>query len=254
MNTPLSWNQLSFIAVSLTTLSLWWYFFFRVYLLQCRARRLAKMGRGKEAILSLLSGIEISPRDARLWERTGSFCFREGNIERGIEALQNSAKLEPTGIERSLRYAQELCDVGEYERALALLDALLREGTRGSIRCVLMHCVIEFELLRFREVEDDCNWLLDRGNDVLDAYVYNLRGIARLMLNRNEEALADFETSYLVEPQISETQLYCAVAWYRRGFWKKTVKLCDIILNKDPNNMAAAYYSRLANEKIQSCQ
>ncbi len=70
-----------------------------------------------------------------------------------------------------------------------------------------MHCVIEFELLRFREVEEDYYWLLDKGNEVLDAYVYNLRGIARLMLNRNEEALAVFETSYLVKPQISETQL-----------------------------------------------
>lgn len=250
MNTPLSWNQLSFFFLSVTTLLLWGYFYLRVYILQRRAYLLAKMGRGKEAIQSLLRCIEISPRDARLWERTGCFCFREGEIEKGMEAFKFSATLEPIGIERSLSYAQELCDVGEYERALAVIDTLPKKGERGSIRCVLMHCVIEFELLRFSEVEDDCNWLLEKGSEVLDAYVYNLRGIARLMLNRNEEALADFETSYLAEPQISETLLYCAVAWYRRGFWQKTTMLCDIILNKDPNNMVATYYRRLAYEKI----
>ena len=87
MNTPLSWNQLSFFFLSVTTLLLWGYFYLRVYILQRRAYLLAKMGRGKEAIQSLLRCIEISPRDARLWERTGCFYFCEGNIEKGIEAL-----------------------------------------------------------------------------------------------------------------------------------------------------------------------
>ena len=63
------------------------FFYFRVYLLQCKIRRLAKMVRGKAAIQSLLSCIDISPRDARLWERTGCFYFCEGTIEKGIEAL-----------------------------------------------------------------------------------------------------------------------------------------------------------------------
>lgn len=252
MNSPLSWNQFLFFIVSLTTLLLWGYFYLGVYLLQYKARRLEKLGRGKVAIQSLLSAIKSSPRDSRLWERIGCFYLHQGEIEKGVEAIQRSSALEPATLERSLRYAQELCDVGAYESALSVIDSLSQEGESFAVRRVLMRCVIEFELLRFSEVEKDCNWLLDKGNEVLDAYVYNLRGIARLMLDRNEEALADFETSYLIEPRISETQLYCAVAWYRRGFWQKTIMLCDIILNTDPNNMVASYYRRLANEKIQS--
>lgn len=186
--------------------------------------------------------LKLSPRDARLWFAKGVALRRLGHLDDALASLEKARSLAPDQLRISQELVQIYRESRRYDDALAALDRLVDFGG-AKLEVMLTRCAIEIDAQRFCEAEKSCDLLIATDDETLAPQAYVLRGIARLMLGRTEDSLADFEISYLLNPRSIETRVYCAATWLRRQMYEETIVLCDSILNDSSTN-ALAYHIR----------
>ena len=230
-------------------------FLVRCYLIPFFWRSLAssflKRNDYAKAVDAFDRALKFSPRDAKLWLARGATLRRFGRFDDALASLEKARELAPD----QLSVFQELVliyrELKRYDDALTLLDRQVELGS-SPLAAMLARCVVEIDAQRFHDAEESCDRLMSEDVETLAPQVFALRGIARLMLGRTEDSLADFETSYLLDPRSVETRAYFAAIWYRRQAYEKAIILCDSILRDDPKNALARHIrglSELATER-----
>ena len=224
-------------------------FFMRCYLgpffWSALASRFIKSNDYAKAVDALDRALTFSPRDARLWLAKGVALRRLSKFDDALIALKEARRFAPDQLDIFQELVQLYRELGRYDESLALLDRSVELGLT-PLSSLLMRCIIEIDAQRFQDAESNCSRLIATGSTKLASQAYSLRGIARLMLGRTEDSLADFETSYLLNPRSVETRVYCAATWLRRQMYRETVLLCDSILRDDPSNELADHIRGLA--------
>ena len=242
-------NSLGFVgACIVVALILFWYYFLPFFW-RSRASTFLKQKRFEAAILAFDKALKISPHDAKLWFGKGVTLHRVGRLNESFEALRRAEELEPGQTGVAFELAQVLRSQRHYRASLEEIDRAIRLSS-SPFNAMLTRCAIKIEGQMFEEAERDCDRLIALEIESIDAETYNLRGVARLALGKIDDARADFETSYLLDPQVIETRVYCAAIWYRRNLFNQTVLLCDSVLRIDEKNALAFYYKGLAERSL----
>ena len=210
------------------------------------ASRFLKKNDSARAIDAFDRALKLSPRDARLWLGKGATFRRLGRLDDALTSLKKAWELAPDQLSVSQELVRIYRELERYDDALAVLNRLVDLGS-PPLTVMLTRCVIEIDARRFSDAEKSCERLIATDAEALAPQVYALRGIVRLMLGRTDDSLADFETSYLLDPRSVDTRSYFAATWYRRQMYEKAIALCDSILRDDPKN-ALAFHIRGLSE------
>ncbi len=189
--------------------------------------------------------LKLSPRDARLWLGRGVTFRRLGRPNDALASLGKARELAPDQLSIIQELVRVYRELERYDDALDTLNHQLDLGD-APLTIMLTRCVIEIDARRFNDAEKSCDQLITTGPETMIPQVYALRGIARLMLGRIDDSLADFETSYLLDPRSIETRTFFAATWYRRKMYEKAIVLCDLILRDDPKDTLALHIRGLS--------
>jgi tetratricopeptide (TPR) repeat protein len=239
------------IAAVITVVALW--MLVRYYLTplywRFHAASFLRERNYEQAVDAFDRSLKRSPRGARLWFGKGATLHRLGRLTESIAPLTKALELDEGQPRILLELAQVYRELRRYDDALGLVD---RASSCGEFRerALFARCAIKIEAQRFQQAESDCSLALDSCGETVGARIYSLRGVARLMLGRLDDAQADFETSYLLDPQSMDTRSYCAAVWYRRRLYDKTIMLCNSILDREPHNALALYFRGLAERAL----
>lgn len=242
-------NKTGIVVASILTALLGLRYYAQPFYWRRRAARFLKLNRTNEASVAFRKALGVSPRDARLWFGLGATLHRLGRLDEALDALKRAGALETRQAKIDLELAQVLCELRKYDDALAAVERAV-QSDETPVRAILTRCSIEIDAQLFDKAEKDGDWLIALGNESIDSHAYNLRGVARLMQGRSQEAQADFETSYLIDPQSVSTRVCCAAAWYRRNMYEKTILLCNSILKIDATNALAFRYRGLSRRAM----
>lgn len=213
------------------------------------ASRFLKRNENARAIDAFDRALRLSPRDARLWLGRGATFRRLGRLDDALASLKKAWELAPDQLSISQELVRIYRGLGRFDDALATLDRQVDLGCAPTA-VMLTRCVLEIDARRFSDAEKSCDRLIETNAEALAAHGYALRGIARLMLGRTDDSLADFETSYLLDPRSVDTRAYFAATWYRRQMFGKAITLCDSILRDDPKNALARHIRGLSERAI----
>jgi len=246
---PETVNFWGVIGVAVIGTLLFWEFYLAPWYYRTRASRSLKRNDYDRAILSFDKALKKSPRDARLWFGKGSTFYRAGRWSESLDILKKAYELDPRQSRILLEMSLALRKMGRYDEALDEVNKVV-ECNEYLAMALLIRCAIEIDVQNFDKAEEDCDRLLMFDDETVDAQAYNYRGIARLMLNRVEDALADFETACLLDPKSSEPRAYCAAACFKRGLFEKTILICNTILRSDSENALAYYYRGLSERAL----
>ncbi len=216
-------------------------------------RRLAavatKEGRFEDAERAYRRASAISPRDARLWFWRGLTERRLGRLDDALESLRRAGELDPDAEEVFAERADIFRSRGEFDEALRELNWLV-ESRPAPFDALLTRSSTLIEIGRFAEAIEDCDRLIANGDEAACAGAFNNRGVAKTALGRDDEAAIDFETAYLIDPSFAIARAHCAGTWLRRGAPEKTIRLCDALLNVEPECGVALRYRGLAKRAL----
>lgn len=242
-------NQCFFLCNILVVVLLFAIFYSYPLYCRVRANRAFQNGYYDMAEHFFSAALKISSRDAMFWFGYGVTLSRLSHYQKSLKALEHVEALEPHRQDVFLERIAILRLLKKQEKALKeLTERLGVNADADELR--LLRSAIEIESGLYLSAEEDCDYLIEHGDERFFAEAFNNRGLARLMMNRVADAESDFDTSYLIDPRSSVVRAYCAGVWIRRNLLQQAVTLCTATLNIDPECAAALYYRGLAQKKL----
>lgn len=242
-------NYILALSCLFTVIILFLCFFIYPYSCQWQANRVFRIGKFQLAASFFTKALKVSVRDDKLWFCYGVALSRLSQWDEAMNAFEQVERLEPGQYSVFLERIAVL-------RAKKCLDVALRELNlrltfeKNSNKLRLLRCAVEIEMQLYKEAEQDCDYLIEHGQESFLAEAYNNRGLVRLILGQESKAEADFDMSYLLDPRSSTARAYCAGVWIRRNMPHKAMLLCDTTIKIDPKCAVAYYYRGLAKSML----
>lgn len=156
------------------------------------------LNQNEKAIASYARAIEIKPLNYLGYSNRGEVLFGLGKIDQALEDMNKSLLLKPD-------YSKALSNRGalygsqkKYDLALADLDKALTIDPRNE-RALTNRLLVYYNMADYEKAGRDATAILEmtpRNADIL-----NQRGLCFDALNKNREALADFNEAIAINPK-----------------------------------------------------
>ncbi len=172
-----------------------------------------KAGKSDDALMYMERAVAIAPGDIHLQLEAAGMFQRIGKYNRSLEFLNRIMLQEPLA-ESMIAEVQHLkADnyffMKEYAAAADIYTTLLQKDTgNANLMADYGHCLLQQE--KFTDAEIVLSRALKMRNSS-PSYAYLGRGMARLKLEKGEEACADWEKSYKLGEKAAKKYLdiYC---------------------------------------------
>lgn len=221
------------------------YFFLIPWCWRFRASTLFKRGEYFSAVAAFDKALMYSPKDARILLGRGVALHRLGRLDDALTSLRKANYLVPLQSRVARELASVLRELKRYREAIETIDAIL-DADEWDWRARLARCSIEVEARLLDDALEDCERLLTSDSETIASRAYMTRGIVHLALGKQEDALADFETAYLIDPKTEEILEYFIITWSRNGLFDQMEALCDAVLKDNPENSFVVSYRKSA--------
>ncbi len=200
-----------------------------------------------KTVEGLQTALLIAPEDREAWSLLGKTYIRANRFDEGKEALRKAIALDPKFEDAGDRILlMEICyNNHEYENALTSAEEILRkEAANKDAVKVAAFCYNQLALkeedlqkksaLQGKALEYYQQVLANNPNDT--DFLFNL-GLLYEMMGRNEEALAQFERIYELNPKDKEAILHLAQTYLEDlKDYDKSIEYYKIALELDPDN------------------
>ncbi len=199
-------------------------------------RNLYNAGQYEEAKLSITQSIEHAPRASRLWYMRGLCYHRLEEYARAESDFDRTIELEPTFVPAWLQRGVCRLTLGRMDEGVADLTKGL-ELSPGHAKILINRSEAYRELGRMEEADQDMQEAIHSQN-VSPASLY-YRG-KKLMKIDPVQALADFQQSFLLDPDLVSALTHAARTLSTKlGKPEEALQILDRVIELDPDNETA---------------
>ncbi len=141
-----------------------------------RGNALTRLARYQEAIDSYDKAIQVKPDEAYLWSNRGWTLRKQKRYQEAFDSCEKAVRLKADNLPYQYDKAQLLIDLKRYQEALTILNEIINKNASES-----------------QLIVDPSDLGEVRGSRVRISRVWHLKGIALMELDKNQEALAQFD-------------------------------------------------------------
>lgn len=182
-------------------------------------------------------------------------AMEEGELDVALEAVEAALVAKRDDVHALELKGHVLAELGEYERADEVFDRVLARQPKNLVALVAAADV------KIREPWDDGSLveaglsLLDRaaplakGDDVMQAEIAFLQGLAFSHLGEFDEALRCFEKAVALEPEHGEAQLERAISLFEHARLADAKKAFERVMRDWPDEPWSYHYLGLIAER-----
>lgn len=167
------------------------------------------------AFADYTKAIELNPRSVDSHSGLGSVHQLKGDLDRAIASFSKAIELNPRKAEGHLGLGKALQDKGDYDRAIISYSKAieLQPNNDDAYNSRCWTRAVANRDLPLGLADCDNAIRLKPG----DANNYDSRGFIFMMLNRLDDAIADYNSALRIDPRLAESLYGRGIAKRRKG-------------------------------------
>lgn len=199
----------------------------------------ASLGRYQEAIACYEQALKLAPGQPGITLNLGLAHYKTGNLQKAAGLFEAVRKLDPASVQAQILLADCYFQLGDYARVIRELEPL--EPKRPDDRAIAY--LLGTAYLRDKQMEKGQR-LVDRilrNGDSAEARL--MMGTALAEVQKNKEAIAEFERAIQLNPKIPLAHSSLGLALIRSGDREAALPHFEEELKINPNDFTANFYA-----------